>query len=296
MSLFTTRGPFTQTVARKNSRIEKLEDKVPELSLELQKLQHEHSKLHEDLRVAHVGAMRSLEKDRPVAMEDRDVRDKLSTLEEGLRSLLPSLNKKPPFLLTQAVLAKVVLCGIVEDPFFIFPGSPHFENTPRNEHEAHVWRSQMLRILSKSQIYDTTRTSVTAGLQRASSRLTAHILDGPTQILLRPLHDKRKSLQRREELQKLVTDVGELAFLLWTQRTVITCATLVKPLAFSVSSPSMTAHRLHHLDEDDEQLDGHEVVLMTQPLGLAWGDENGENYDQNKIWAKATVCVAEMRA
>jgi hypothetical protein len=62
---------------------------------------------------------------------------------------------------------------------------------------------------------------------------------------------------------------------------------------FSSKKTFMTPHRLHHLDDDDEILDGHRVVLVTQPLIVAWGDENGENYDSYKIWANRTVCVEE---
>ncbi|KAL3457248.1 hypothetical protein BJX64DRAFT_280756 [Aspergillus heterothallicus] len=34
------------------------------------------------------------------------------------------------------------------------------------------------------------------------------------------------------------------------------------------------------------------VIIVTRPWIVAWGDENGENYDKHKIWAKCTVCVA----
>lgn len=62
---------------------------------------------------------------------------------------------------------------------------------------------------------------------------------------------------------------------------------------FNATSSVMSAHRLHKLDEDDTRLDGKKVLLVVQPAVLAFGDENGESYDQSKVWARANVLVDE---
>lgn len=60
---------------------------------------------------------------------------------------------------------------------------------------------------------------------------------------------------------------------------------------FHVSNPQMSAHRLHQLDEDDTQLDGKPILLFVQPAVLAYGNEDAENYDCSKVWARATVII-----
>lgn len=62
---------------------------------------------------------------------------------------------------------------------------------------------------------------------------------------------------------------------------------------FNVDLPTMIAHRLQKLDDDDHQLDGHEILAVIQPALVVFGDENGENYEHHKIWSKAIVLVAE---
>lgn len=97
---------------------------------------------------------------------------------------------------------------------------------------------------------------------------------------------------RNAELRKLYHRAGKLALSLWAQRSSIKCYGLPQLQTFSSSSPMMSAHRLHQLDEDDESLDGRRVLACMQPAVLAFGNESGENYDTDKIWASAVVLVA----
>jgi hypothetical protein len=63
---------------------------------------------------------------------------------------------------------------------------------------------------------------------------------------------------------------------------------------FANESPVMTPHRLHHLDDDDENsLDGNKVLAVIQPVILAYGNEDAENYNKWKVWSKAVVLVKE---
>ena len=45
----------------------------------------------------------------------------------------------------------------------------------------------------------------------------------------------------------------------------------------------MTAHRL----------DEHKILAVIQPALVAHGNDDGENYDSQKVWSKALVLVAE---
>ncbi|KAL3480532.1 hypothetical protein BJX99DRAFT_244272 [Aspergillus californicus] len=225
-----------------------------------------------------------------------------------LRGRIPSLARKLRFLLMQATLAKEILHTMFTSPFFMFPSSRRFDNMPSqpqldalydtllaggSKERIHTWRSQLLTSMDKCYIESDSMTLVDAGLQGITNRLLANILEGPINVLFKPLTGEMEINCRRRTLQELIYEFGELAFRLWTQRTAISCAALSDDLVFSSSDCKMTAHRLHHLNEDDQRLKRHRIVLVTGPLIQAWGDENAENYDTSKVLAQATVCVEE---
>jgi hypothetical protein len=127
-----------------------------------------------------------------------------------------------------------------------------------------------------------------------SSRKTSEFFRGPAMALLRPVNKESEHTSRCQDLERLVFAAAELAFSLWMQRTYITCYGLANMRVFaSGESNYVMPHRLHHVEENDTTLDGHAVIIVTRPLIMAWGDENAENYRQQKVWAKATICVEE---
>lgn len=69
------------------------------------------------------------------------------------------------------------------------------------------------------------------------------------------------------------------------------CRCLDSFQVFGKDEPGMTAHRLHRLDEEDDRLDGREIVAIIQLAVFARGNEDAENYDKWKVWAKAVVLV-----
>jgi hypothetical protein len=129
-------------------------------------------------------------------------------------------------------------------------------------------------------------------LQEITGVWMKSFLRSPVQLLLRTIADETNLRTRNSELQKLYHRAGKLALSLWAQRASIKCYGLSQLQTFSSSSPTMSAHRLHQLDEGDECLDGRRVLACMQPAVLAFGNENGENYDTSKIWASAVVLVA----
>ncbi|RDW74280.1 uncharacterized protein DSM5745_06942 [Aspergillus mulundensis] len=333
----------------KTLRLAKLNEQISDSRLSLQGARAENDRLQERARIAQAAALRATETGRPVPMEDREVRDKLETLEEKLKgwarcyavddlaalnqvsdekmnrviyrlsgyclqeewselkSRFPTLKNKLPYMLSQALLAKTIFERIFNNPFFIFPDSQHYHNLPgrenmgvlydrlyeRDEPGSHKWRSHTLLMLNNGKGHQTSNYVDTA-LDNFSRSLENQILSGPIQVLLKPVSGQIHADKRADSLRGIIRTAGELAFRLWTQHVYPTCHSLGKACKFFSVDSGMHAHRLHRLEDDDPRLDGHRVAIITQPLILAWGDENAENYENSKVWAKAVVCVDEL--
>lgn len=154
-----------------------------------------------------------------------------------------------------------------------------------------MWRSQMIRVLSKSLTNSDEQPLMPGRLHRMASSYAEDFINGPVQIFLREPGSQAGVTKRIDDLHSLYHRAGKLALSLWAQRTVTAIHDPERLQKFNSSSPLMTAHRLHKLDEDDTRLDGRKVVLCVQPAVLAFGDGNGEAYDRSKVWAKAVVLV-----
>ncbi|KAE8396112.1 hypothetical protein BDV23DRAFT_144369 [Aspergillus alliaceus] len=230
---------------------------------------------------------------------------------------------KVPGVLLQALLAKDVFERIFVDPFFAFgkigddntlpePAelnriygcmkqgkkiiAQKLTNANRNsnavhEAEAHTWRSQTLRILSTA-TDPNTKPILQERIEELSSGLVTNLLGSSARTLLqsRNTEDAKKMNQ---ELQSLYAGAAHLALSLWSQPTFMVCRSQQHLPVFTITNPMMTAHRLHHLDEDDCKLDGKQVLLVIRPVVLAFGTVNAEHYDLSKVWARATVLVNE---
>lgn len=149
--------------------------------------------------------------------------------------------------------------------------------------KAHIWRAQIIGVLSDS---------MHGRLEEFTGAWVQAFLLSPAQLPLRAIPDEPSLRMRNAELRKLYQRAGKLALSLWAQRASIKCYGQSQLQTFSSSSPTMSAHRLHQLDDDDECLDGRRVLACMQPVVLAFGNESGENYDTSKIWANAVVLVA----
>lgn len=97
--------------------------------------------------------------------------------------------------------------------------------------------------------------------------------------------------QRRKELYEIIRALDELFSSLWKQKAYIVCRGLdrFQDEPFMATSDLMTAHPAYRLDEGDRKLDGLPVRMVVQPAILAYGNEEGKNYDHYKVWAKAVV-------
>jgi hypothetical protein len=117
-----------------------------------------------------------------------------------------------------------------------------------------------------------------------------NFITSPARALLRQ-GAETDVMRRNMKLRDLYYRAGEIALLLWAQRTHIRCYGQQDLQVFDVNSPMMSAHRLHRLDDDDHRLDGKMVLASIHPAVLAFGNEDAEDYDVSKTWMPAVVLV-----
>lgn len=127
--------------------------------------------------------------------------------------------------------------------------------------------------------------------KRACENLSSKFLSGPVELLIRPNLTEEEREKMRRELNNIIFNAGDVSAHLWTQRTNIMTVGLHLCGKFNVNHIAMTAHRLHHLDDDDHRLDGKPIIAVIQPGIVAWGDNDGVKYDKFRVWSKAVVMV-----
>ncbi|KAL6229766.1 hypothetical protein BDW75DRAFT_224462 [Aspergillus navahoensis] len=217
----------------------------------------------------------------------------------------PMSKDKAPAHLVQAILAKDLFGRMFADPFFAFVALEGDEAVPRPEQmrtlhqgiakvsnaESHIWRSQTIRSLFTSSGQEA-EPFLAARIEPICKLFVADLLSSPIRFLLRSGEDPIQSHNNwAQELQSLYKGAAQLALVLWGQRASMAVRTLPELPLFSIENEELSAHRLHHLDEEDTRLDGKEALLLVQPAILAFGSESAEHYDQRKVWAPAVVLL-----
>ncbi|KAL4969395.1 uncharacterized protein BDV14DRAFT_165865 [Aspergillus stella-maris] len=217
----------------------------------------------------------------------------------------PVSKDKAPAHLVQAILAKDLFESLFADPFFAFIAIEGDETIPRPEQmrvlqngiarvsdaESHIWRSQTIRSLSNSDNPEA-QPYLAARIKPVCRHYVSDLLSSPIRFLLRSGENPVESYNNWvQELQSLYEGAAQLALMLWGQRASIAVRTLHELPLFRTENEELSAHRLHHLDEDDTRLDGKKALLLVQPAILAFGSESAEHYDQRKVWAPAVVLL-----
>ncbi|KNG88769.1 hypothetical protein ANOM_002795 [Aspergillus nomiae NRRL 13137] len=211
-----------------------------------------------------------------------------------------------PALLMQALLAKDIFGTIFANPFFAFgeskePSTAHASQTLSflyasmldvNKEEAHIWRSQTLRLLATPPPNSVHNAPLRAKVEAITSELAVDFLAGPVQLLFRHRNDSW-AIQRNQELYQLYQTAGDLAISLWTQRSFMRCYCMDELPIFRAEHPVMSAHALHRPRGDDTRLDGKNALIIVHPAIVAFGNEYAEHYDLCKVWAKGIILVDE---
>jgi hypothetical protein len=164
-----------------------------------------------------------------------------------------------------------------------------------NGQEAHIWRSQTLRLLYPQLRGSSTDAEINlhsltdSQIVKVSEWHAERFIDGPAHHLIQS-DSEGQFIQRVKAIYR--TAAG-LSYQLWTRRTAIKCITLrdMEPHAsFVLDNPWMEPHTLVRYDDHPDQLSGRLFTVVVHPIVEAFGTDKGEGYDQKgRVWAKAVV-------
>jgi len=163
------------------------------------------------------------------------------------------------------------------------------------EPEAQAWRSSTMQLLSKVKASE--ENDLKEVLEKSRNQyaddLAAAFLSGPVRYFLKSV-GKSELRERKEKLGDLLRYSSDFSLSLWKQRVALELRGFEYYVnrPFQHNSPIMEAHRSLHLDDDDPSRDGEKVRMVVQPGFFARGNEDGERYDQAKVWAKAVVMIS----
>lgn len=168
-----------------------------------------------------------------------------------------------------------------------------------DEREAHIWRSQLLRIYNpplataKDEKEKLAAKDMQKRIDNCSSLLATKFATGPVKPLLRQI-PQTQELGRLEKLKHIYIDAGQLATRYWTQRSFVKSHHLetLRAETYRARSPLMEAHPSQGLEDDeDNSHDGARVAVVVHPAVLAFGNDDCEEYHQPRVWAKAVVLL-----
>jgi len=245
-------------------------------------------------------------------------------LPDGLSTIARS-----PMLLLNALLAHSVYTSLFRSPFF-FLGSndPNGVSNARperilediyeraqegkshllipnclsltalgNQQDAHIWRSQTLRLLMPPLRNDATHADADAEKQlrfktedlivQAAGRQASAFLASPARYLIEDNADTVLT----NKLNKIYSDAAKLSYTLWTRRTQMRCFTLheIKHLAFDHESPDFDPDNLVRFEDHEDLLKDKTVTVIVHPLLKVYGTDEAKDYDQGRVWAKGVV-------
>lgn len=162
-----------------------------------------------------------------------------------------------------------------------------------NQEEAHIWRSQTLRLLLP-QLRDDA-TSQEKELHRWTSELisnianlqAAHFLEGPARHLIRDGAETNSG----SKLQSIYQMAANISYMMWTRRATLKCYTLrhLHQQTFHPESKNLIPHSSVKFDQFEDQLEGRPISLIVHPLLELYGTNDAKNYDQGSVWAPAEV-------
>ncbi|KAK8249261.1 hypothetical protein IWZ00DRAFT_488673 [Phyllosticta capitalensis] len=225
---------------------------------------------------------------------------------ESLESL------RHPFLVLAAVLAKHLHVWIFSNPFFIFSGpeasvtsSLYAESLHDTFHKfwsvnpagAHNFRTQLLRAAFPNSTLRKDTPSSPLILESATTALYSEILSDflnstAASVLLKP--GNREAEDCQAELFNIVCEAARIAIHLATQRKFYVWDSPEHVLGqrFGAGSEYYKADKLNRVeDEEDNKCDGMPIRLLLSHAVRAFGDNDGQDYSESLLVAKAVVWV-----
>ncbi|KAG4442615.1 hypothetical protein IFR05_001871 [Cadophora sp. M221] len=216
---------------------------------------------------------------------------------------------KSPALLLNALFAHTLYSTLFRSPFFFLEDIPKdglketnvaeaLEGMYKmaqgsNAHDAHIWRSDMLRLLlpppgsntseGEKSLHDFTDNLV----GRIAEFQASSFLAGLAGHLMKPDADTKQI----EKCKAIFQEAARFSYQLWTRRTMIRSYGLKEMGAptFSIDNQQTEPHSLLRYDDHEDQLEGRPITVIVHPLIKVYGTGAAEDYDSERVWARAEV-------
>ena len=163
--------------------------------------------------------------------------------------------------------------------------------TIADQQEAHIWRSQTLRLLLPPLRIDS--TDAEKSLHNRTERVIAQVSERHASQFLagaaRHLMARDPTADYSKKAKSFYQEAGQLSYRLWTRRTSMQCVTLhdVGNPVFNIDDPSLVPHMLVRYDDHSDQLKGRPITVFVHPLLEAYGTDEAKDYDKGRVWAPA---------
>ncbi|KAH8650614.1 hypothetical protein BGZ60DRAFT_421435 [Tricladium varicosporioides] len=214
---------------------------------------------------------------------------------------------KGPSLLLNALLAHDVYMSLFRSPFFFLndelecrPTGDKLDDSlnkiyglalASNIEDAHIWRSQTLRLLrpqlregntdGEKGLHQWTEGMIAKAAELHASRFAASSA--------RYLVDTNTA--NTKKLNSIYQEAASVSYMLWTRKIamrLISLSDMGSP-TFDVDDSRLKPHTMVHPDDHDDKLKGRKITLIVHPLLQVYGTDEGRDYDNARVWIPTEV-------
>ncbi|KAF3937230.1 hypothetical protein ABW19_dt0207717 [Dactylella cylindrospora] len=249
-------------------------------------------------------------KKKAVNLQDKQLEDQLKFIAnpKDIRQLV----QKRPRTVLQGMLYHFVTKYVFSPPFYLYSleGQTGAESSTGllqnlyntflkvDEIGCHTWRFHTFQLLEglrkQSPESAGSPTDDTASQQaKYCERLAQEFVAGPAKAFFGGCESEGERLQ---ELSEAFNSIASLSSRLWSQRVFLKIHGYdhFKDAPYNGSSPHMRAHSIHLLEINGENSrDGASIAMVVQPEIAAYGNEEGEDYDKERVWSQAVVMLGD---
>ncbi|TVY15150.1 hypothetical protein LARI1_G006419 [Lachnellula arida] len=162
-----------------------------------------------------------------------------------------------------------------------------------NPQDAHIWRSQTLRLLMPPLRNDISEGekklhhTIEDATARVAQQQATAFLAGPASLLV----ENNTKSNVAHKLEKIYDEAARKSYMLWTRRTEMRCYTLrdIKQPGFDAESPFFDPDTLMRYEDHEGQLKDRPVTVLVHPLLQVAGTDEAKDYDEKRVWAKGVV-------
>ena len=162
-----------------------------------------------------------------------------------------------------------------------------------NQQDAHIWRSQMLRLLlpplrpnsndGEKELHSWTKKMIA----KVSEQQASSFMGSSARFLIS--NDAKPNSFKK--LKAIYHEAATLSYQLWTRRTITKCYTLheMDYPTFDIDNPHLEPHTSVRYDEHDDLLKDKPITLIVHPLLQFYGTDEATDYDKGTLWVPAEV-------